>query len=758
MGRPLGWLVAGIMAGALAAPSAGIASATRLSAQTGASAEPGATRVLEASRPDVPVHLPRLRGPVTLDGSPTEAAWQDVPALPLTMYFPTFRGAPQERSEIRVAYDDDYLYAAGWFYDSDPDGIRIHSLYRDRWNGDDAFALYVDAFNDNQNAKWFGVTPAATRFDLLVSEDGAALNDSWDAFWDAATQVAGNGWFVEVRIPFSTIGFQVDTAGRATMGLTVTRLVSRTGERVTFPAIDPQFAFRQPSVAQDVVVEGVHTDRPLYLSSYVLGGVDRAATRAAAGTPWTAETGTTREVGVDLKYALSSNLTLDVTANTDFAQVEADDQQVSLDRFSLFFPEKRRFFQEGSGVFDFATGAGSRLFHSRRIGLTDTNEPVPVLGGARLVGRVGEWEVGALAMQTSAVEALPTETFGAARLLRRVLNDYSTMGGMITTRARSGHVNVATGLDGAFRLFGDTYLGLKWAGTFGDGEGGDLFGRSHLNARWQRRANRGLAYTIEYTRSGERYQPELGFLPRRDFTQANLLGNYFIFTDAHPFFRRVYPGLLAFSTFRNQDGTLESGTYAVWVQWETKGGGGGWIEPKLFVEDVRAPFSIGGAVEIPEGRYTYADLQFVWTMNQGRKLRTDIDARAGSFFDGTRTQVIAGPTWNASPRFEVGADYQWTRLRFDERAQATDIHLARVRLRTALDSKASGNAFVQYNSTTDRLDLNVRLRYNFAEGHDLWLVFNDGLATERLPDPGEPRLPLSLRRTFIIKYTHTWGG
>jgi len=347
------------------------------------------------------MELVRLSGPIDFDGMPDEAIWQEVPSLPLTMYFPTFGGQPAERSEIRVAYDDHYLYAAGWFYDSDPSGIRINSLYRDRWNGDDAFAIYVDPFNDNRNAKWFGTTASAMRFDLLVSDDGAVLNDSWDTFWDAKTVVTDEGWFAEVRIPFSSLGFQVDDQGRATMGLTVTRLVSRTGERVTFPAIDPRFLFRQPSVAQDVVLTGVETRKPVYITPYALAGIDRAAVPVVAGYGYDQED--LREFGLDVRYAMSSNLTLDLTVNTDFAQVEADDQQVNLDRFSLFFPEKRRFFQERSGLFDFNLGSGSRLFHSRRIGLTDENEVVPVLGGARVVERVDEggvWGSGTAASST----------------------------------------------------------------------------------------------------------------------------------------------------------------------------------------------------------------------------------------------------------------------------------------------------------------------------------------------------------------------
>ena len=708
-----------------------------------------------AQPPEVPLALTRLSGPITIDGRPDEAAWQEVEPLPLTMYFPTHRGQPSQRTEIRVGYDDDHLVVSGRFFDDEPEGIRIHSLYRDRWNGDDALAVYVDAFNDNQSAKWFGLTPAGMRFDLLVADDGATLNGSWDGFWDAATTVTDEGWFAEMRIPFSTLGFRPDGDGRAVVGLTVTRLVSRTGERVTFPDIDPAFAFRQPSVAQDVELQGVDVRTPLYVTPYVLGGARH--TPAWGEDP--ATTSTSREAGLDLRWPFSSGLTLDLSVNTDFAQVEADDRQINLDRFPLFFPEKRRFFQERSGLFEFTTGEGGRLFHSRRIGLTDRREVVPVLGGARLVGRIGEWDVGALDVVTDRSGELSRENFGALRLRRRVLNPYSTIGVLGTHRSGAGDPTGAVGVDAVLRLWGDEYLTAKWAATARGGESDDVgWGdRSLAYLRWQRRANRGLAWSAELVRQGAAYDPSMGFVRRRDFSSANLLANWYVFTDDHPRLRRIWPGALAFSTFRNDDGSLESGQYAVWLQWETKSGAGGWIEPKVFREHVRAPFALGEGAEVPAGDYTFADLQLALSMPAGRRLRTSLDARAGTFFDGTRFQVILAPTWNVSPHLELGGEYQYSRLRFDDREQAADLHVARLRVGTAANAKASGNAFVQYSTASSRVDLNLRLRYNVSEGTDLWIVYNEGLRTERREFFDLPRPPLSTGRSLIVKYSHTFG-
>lgn len=701
--------------------------------------------------------LTRLSSPITVDGVMNDEAWRTVEPLPLTMYLPVFGGQPSQRSEIRVAYDAQYVYIGGWFYDTDPKGIRINSLYRDRWNGDDALAIYIDAFNDNQNAKWFGVTAAGMRYESLVSDDGNTTNDNWDAFWDAKATITSEGWFVEVRIPFSTIGFQVDAEGRATMGLTVTRLISRLGERVTFPAIDPKFPFRRPSVAQDVSLQGVTSPTPFYLTPYVLAG--RTDTPSAKPT-------LDREIGVDARFPFSPNLTLDLTANTDFAQVEADEQQIAQDRFPLFFPERRRFFQENAGLFDFVTAGGGRLFHSRRIGLTPDLQPVRILGGARLVGRAGAWEIGALNMQTDDTStdgagALPGENFGVIRLRRRVLNPSSTAGLIATTYYGGGRTNVAVGADTSLRLFGDDYLGMKWAATAEGGTGarasGSFADRSIFDVTWQRRTERGLSYSSQVTRAGEGYRPELGFMPRRNFTTANVVSNYYIFTDQNRYFRRVYPGALAFTTWRNADRDIESGQYAFWVQWDAKAGGGGWVEPKWFRENVIAPFTIGGTVHIPRGTYDFADLQAVYTAPVGARLRADVDARAGTYFDGRRQQVIVAPTWNASKHLELGANYQMTRLRFPVRGEQADIHLLGFRVRTALDVRASANAFIQYNSTTDRLDFNVRLRYNVREGTDFWIVYNEGLDTDRAPGRIDlPADPLSLSRALIVKYTHTF--
>ncbi|HEY4612554.1 MAG TPA: DUF5916 domain-containing protein, partial [Bacteroidota bacterium] len=396
------------------------------------------------------MELQRINGNITLDGLSDEPAWEAITPLPMTMYLPVFEGQTTERTEIRVAYNDEYIYVSGRLYDSDPSGIRINSLYRDRYNGDDAFAIYLDTFNDNENALWFFTTPSGIRGDLAVSgDDEVPANESWNTFWDVATTVTAEGWFAEIRIPLSSLRFR-ELDGKVVMGLTVTRFISRKNERVTFPAIPPKFSFRKPSVAQDVVLRGIHSSKPFYVTPYALAGVSRTALRDGQSVGYSYIRDPRNELGIDAKYSLTDNLTLDATINTDFAQVEVDDQQINLTRYSLFYPEKRQFFQERASLFSFDQGDGNLLFHSRRIGLTDNGEPVRILGGGRLVGKVGDWDMGVIDMHTApdGASAL-SENFGVLRLRRPVFNEYSYLGGMMTSRVdKNGTYNFGYGLDG----------------------------------------------------------------------------------------------------------------------------------------------------------------------------------------------------------------------------------------------------------------------------------------------------------------------
>jgi hypothetical protein len=700
-----------------------------------------------------PTDLPRLAGEVVLDGRPDEAAWQSVAPLPLTMYTPLFRGAPTESSEIRIAYDRDHLYASGRLFDSEPSEIRINSLHRDRWSGDDFFVLLVDSFNDNQSVRRFGTTPAGTRIDELIGADGADRNLSWDARWDVVTARDEHGWYFEMRIPFASLRFP-GNGEQVVMGITASRLIARKNERTTWPEINPAVAFDRPSATRDVVLRNIHSSRPVLVTPYALGGMSRLP----AG-PTTGPTDGIGEAGVDVKYSLSDNLFLDLSLNTDFAQVEADDQQINLTRFPLFFPEKRQFFQERSDLFLYDFGSGGRLFHSRRIGLSDDARPVRILGGARIAGTTGPWSFGLLDMQSDEDRGRPGENFGVARVRRRLFNASSYLGGMVTSRVSTeGDRSLAGGFDASLQLPNNHYATARFAATSRDDPAAafDLADNSQLYLAWERRNARGFSYHLKVNRIGESFTPDVGFLPRRDATFGSLYAVHNVSGARGDRLQSYGPGIVAFAWRSNATKDLENYYVAHWWNYELWNGGNGFLQVTTRLDQLPAPLPIGEAT-VPSGDHKTTNLWFYYQSGPGSRLRTVVSARAGGLYDGRHLELFVRPTWNLSRHVELGADLENTLIRFSERDEAVNVHVARLRLRAAADARLSAAALVQYNSLAHLVGVNLRFRYNVREGTDIWLVYDEGLNTERSLDGTPEALPLSASRSVRAKVTYTFG-
>jgi Domain of unknown function (DUF5916) len=719
------------------------------------------------------VDLQRLTGPITLDGMSDEAAWREIEPLDLTMYEPTFRGASGRAVQVLVGYDDEAIYVAGRFFHDDPEEIRAFSLTRDRWSGDDGFGILLDTFNDNENAVRFVGLPLGTRLDMTITGGGAQgegggrggaggpLNTSWNTFWDFETQITDVGWFGEMRIPFSSLRFEAGDDGSVVMGMMAYAYEPANGSRWTFPAIPQAFPYTQISAWQDVRLRDVEPKSPVYVTPYGLTGTSRAAQLNEAGDAWAYATDDNFDVGGDVKLNPTPNLTLDLTVNTDFAAVEADQQQINLTRFSLFFDEKRPFFQERAGIFGFATGAErGTLFYSRRIGLAD-GQPVPIYGGARLVGRLGSWDLGLIAMQTAEQGDLASENFGVLRVKRRVLNENSFVGAMSTSRVGlNGLYNFTYGVDGLFRATGDDYITVKWLQTFqgGDAErdgapGGFDAGRIVLD--WTRRRLGGLSYQNAFTLSGAGYDPGTGFELRTNFARGQSDWNYQWFPGESSRFRRIWIGAKSNIWVRNADDRVDTGQLQPFVQVETKPGTTFRLSVNTQYEDVLRPFDLSENVQVPAGSYWATEGAAEFRAPRGWKFRPNVALTAGDFFDGRRMGLRSDLSWSVSEYLELRGGWEWNRVRFGKRAQEFDSNLVRLTARGAFNTKMSIDAFVQYNSLTDALTTNTRFRYNFREGRDLWLVWNEGLNLEREVF-GVPPLPFENARTLTLKYTHTF--
>jgi hypothetical protein len=679
------------------------------------------------------------------------------------MQYPTFREPLTERTEFRVAYDDDYIYFSCRAYDSEPERILVQSLERDEQGfGSDFCSVYFDTLNDEENALQFKTGPAGNRSDSQRMNDGEVNDNSWNAFWDAAASRDAQGWYAEIRIPFSSLLFQpVD--GRVVMGASMLRNISRKNERHVHPAIDPaagNSAHSKPSLMRKFVFDGIESrGTPTYVTPYALGGDGYTHALSASGTDYDRNNDRVHEAGLDVRLGVTSNLTLDLTANTDFAQVEADDQQVNLSRFSLFFPEKRRFFQERSANFEYSLGGQDRLFHSRTIGLAG-GRPVRIYGGGRLVGRVGEWDVGVLDLQTEESTALPSENLGVVRLRRRVLNANSYVGGIVTSRLGSGgHHNVVYGVDGIFRVARADYLVLNWAQSFDDQEvaaDGSIEpldrGMGRLN--WQRRGQDGLTYSLDLARTGDVFDPGMGFLRQQDYTRGQADGAYGWRRRPGSRFYTYSLGLGGGVLRRNADGTIETVEIEPTASVQTWGLHQLSLSAPFTYENLASPFSLPEGTGVPAGEYSFVSGRLQYSAPQGSRVRPNVTIEGGRFYDGRRASVNVAPTWYPSAHLNVEASYRLDRVEFPDRDQSFTTHVARLRAQVMASTTMSAIGFVQYASAQNSVIANLRLRYNPREGNDLYIVWNEVLVTDRTSFV--PVRPFSQERTLLVKYSHTF--
>jgi hypothetical protein len=710
-----------------------------------------------------PLHIERISGSVKLDGISNETAWESIIPLPVIMQEPTYNAEPSEKTQILIGYDDTYLYVAARCYDKEPDKIQSPSKKRDELSPtNDWFGIILDTFNDKENALAFFTTPAGLRLDMTVFDDAVGdfpINETWNTFWDMATKKNEDGWFLEMRIPFSSLRFQ-DDQGRVVMGLLTWRWIARKREVVIFPAFPADWGFWskfKSSKAQEILFQDLHSRKPLYVVPYLLGGRGEINELNDAETAYINDVDLTREIGLDVKYGLTSNLTMDLTLNTDFAQVEADNQQINLTRFSLFFPEKRLFFQERASNFEFNFGEPNRLFYSRRIGIYE-DVRIPIYGGLRVVGRTGPWDVGFINMQTAPKDSILSENFTVLRLRKQVINAFSYVGGIITNRIDTdGTYNSAYGLDGIFRIYGNDYLIMKWAQTFEN----DLnntpvsLDQARINIDWQRRTLKGFGYNFVFARAGKNYNPGMGFELREDYSQwdGQLLYGW-IPGEAGKFLRQqIY--LEGFVAVKNHNSKTESMELGPRWDFLLKSGHNGGIDFKYFYEAVEDSFSFSDNADIIPGTYDFYGISGFYSTPFSGLFYVENDFFAGTFYDGNRLSMGIGPYWNASSFLNLSAYYQFNRIDLSKRSQKFVAHIGRLRVLLMFSTKLSFNVFVQYNSAAHVIVTNFRLRYNPREGNDLYVVYDEGLNLDRYREI--PVLPRNPSRTFLLKYSYTFN-
>jgi hypothetical protein len=709
----------------------------------------------------------RTDADIVLDGVLNEAAWDEAEPFPMVTHLPVSGKQPSERSDIRMVYNDQYLYIAASLYMSDPELIQAIGKKRDLNSMScDWFGVSLDTYNDKENSLLFFTNPNGLRWDGAVSNDGTpvgidasqVVNLNWNTYWDVETTRDNNGWYAEIRIPVSSLRFEPGEE-KTVMGISIFRWIPAIYEGYIFPETPLTWgdgSNLKPSLYAEVEFEGLKPRKPLYISPYLLTGFEQTYELNEPETTYEYSRDFNLEPGLDIKYGINPNTTLDLTVNTDFAQVEADEQQFNLTRFSLFFPEKRQFFLERSGIFDFDLGGQTLLFYSRRIGLYEGN-PVRIWGGARLNSRINDWDIGVLDMQTASFEDLPSENFGVARVKKRVFNKYSYAGGMVTTRLGvDGTYNVAYGLDAVIRPFGDEYLTIRWAQTFKDESliRSPLLDPTRFLVHWERRKQEGLSYQLAVAYTGVEFDPGIGFEAFDDYwvTREELR-----YTWISPDSSRLQSHNILFRNYHLNsvvDNSLLIYHFSPHWTFSGKNGWGGEFSAVYNYEYLEEEFEILDPVVVPQGRYHFVNTEIMFYPPQSRTLSAVFMFKGGAYYDGYKLSPSIQPSWKIGASLELGGIYQYDHVEFPDRQQSLRNHIAGLRALYMISTKVSFSGFVQYNTAIHKILSNLRFRYNPKEGTDLYLVFNEGRNTWL--DREIPTLPAYDQRNITLKFTYTF--
>ena len=681
-----------------------------------------------------------------------------------------FAGEPaSERTEVRIVYTDDTLYFGVVCYTTDPSTIIVSDSRRDSdLTETDSFRIILDTYQDGQNGFVFGTNPAGVEYDAQVINEGqgsgrfggggsgrpsnsrqqrgsgGGSNVNWDGAWQVAADVTDIGWTAEIAIPFRTLRYPRSDV--QTWGLNFQRNIRISNEQVYWAPLPRQYNLNRISLAGELQAVEVPPQRNLQFTPYVLGQSLRGVARSN-------ETG---DLGADLKYSVTPSMTLDLTYNTDFAQVEVDDEQVNLDRFTLFFPEKRPFFLENAGLFSVGQSGAVDVFFSRRIGLSESGGQVPIVGGGRLSGKIGtNTNVGFLNMQTAAVEATntPRQNFTVGRV-RQDLPNRSNIGAMFVNRQAAGSL---AGVDDYNRSYAAD-------GRWGIGEGGTVTGfiagtetprlprsDSHAYAFSAQHQSEQARLSMGFTEVAPNFNPEVGFLARQSYRRMN--GS--VFTTLRPEnimgVHEFRPHVSHNTMFEFETGRQESQFTHIDNHIEWRNGHEIHTGMNVTREGVFEPFEIYPGVVVAPGTYGHKEAQIAGNTNLGAPISFNVNTIVGGLFGGDRVTVSPSIAARVGETFSSMFEWSYNDLRLPGGNFTTN--LVRLRASYSFTTRMFFQGLVQYNDRVNLWSSNLRFGLLSDANTGLFVVYND---IQYFDDALGSRFTAALAsgRTLTVKYSY----
>ncbi|MBI5323862.1 MAG: carbohydrate binding family 9 domain-containing protein [Ignavibacteriae bacterium] len=659
---------------------------------------------------------------IKLDGVLDEVFWEKAQRITNFTQREMHNGEPvSERTEVSIVYTSDAMYIGVWCYESDIKGIIAKNMKRDfeYWN-DDNFEVIFDTYLDKKNGYVFVINPNGARSDVMTTDEGHGFNIDWNGVWDAAVVINEKGWFAEIEIPFSTLKFP-DLKNQV-WGVNFERNIRRKREQVFWQGWSRDYDFELVSHAGILKgLEDIKGKESIEIKPYTTAGFEKIDTNNK----------TVAKIGGDVNYLITPTMKLNLTLNTDFAQIEDDRSQVNLTRFSLYFPEKREFFLEGYDNFKMDFGESIKLFHTRTIGIHN-GEEVPIIGGARLMGKLDKTNIGFLTMQTQAKDNIPSTNYTVLRMKQDIF-EKSYVGMILTAKNDSKHFNYVYGADFAYNtssLFGDRnfhfYGGIAQSLTKG------IDSKNNLSVElYTELPSDEFFVNMEYKNLQENFNPEMGFLKRGNY-KYKLLNTQMLYRP-----RTDFLSLLRQFDFKPYEITcywteetneLETAYFEFRpVGFVTKSAEYFTFNIVRVFERLDNPFTIFENIQIPAGKYWFTVYELALQTYQGRNMSMLNQVSWGSRWTGTSFSYYGQLLFNLNKHINLSADYEYNNFDLQQGKFVTNNVGGRIDF--AFNPKMNTSLFGQWNNEVDEIILNFRFSWIPVIGSDVYFVINQRYST-----------------------------
>ncbi len=677
--------------------------------------------IAQTSLPEV-ISAYKINKPVKLDGELSESVWQQAKHISNFTQRELNEGEPAtEHTEVAILYDEENLYIGVWCYDSDPSKIVAQQMKRDfNYSTDDNFKFIIDTYNDKRNGYLFVTNPNGARFDALVQNNGNLVNRAWDGVWNVKTKITNEGWFAEFEIPFST--FKFNTKENQVWGINFERNIRRKREQVLWQGWSRDYNIRQVSRAGKLVgIEGISGVTLVELKPYGIAGVEKHENESSNFTS---------NIGADINYLITPTMKLNLTINTDFAQVESDQLQVNLTRFSLFYPEKREFFLEGKDYFDFGLGYSIRPFYSRRIGLAPDRSTIPIIAGARLLGKTGNTTLGGMSIQTASQDSIPSTNYTVLRWKQDIFHQ-STVGLIGVGKIEPGRQNAVYGADFLYStsdMFGDK--NFSFGGAVAQSYTSDAAVKTGLASRvFIDYPNDLIDFSAIWDRSEESFNPETGFLRRTNYQMYNADLRIKPRPEFLPWIQRLVFKPFDFNYYID-DKTRE--LQSLWTEFRPLGfttKSGEFFEANIQrrAEKLTEDFEIHEGVVIPAAEYWFTRYELQLETFEGRPVYGYIFTQWGDFYSGTRTEYAVGATFQINSNISIRSDFTHNLITLPQGSFTVNEFGGRINL--AISPDLFGSVFGQWNNDEDEIILNFRVNWIPEPGTNFYFVINQSYDT-----------------------------